>query len=130
MKLHYLIGIMLLALVLAGCARPPPLPEVPKCDTKECFIAAANDCNDIGLTLDEDFGVIEYTSKECMLTKKVISLDPSETKEMKELVEGKWMTCKYEKGEFDRNWLDSLILGMQKCEGKLKETLVDILLFA
>lgn len=104
--------------------------EVADCTTKECFISSANDCNEISITLTEDAGVFTYSSStECVFTKTLVSLDPSETQEMKSLLEGKSLTCEYEKGEFDQRWITSFIFGTEECEGELKDILVELIAF-
>lgn len=139
---------LLLLLLIIGCSSSPqqapflttpptqsaptdaPTPSATICTTKECFISSANDCNDIDLTLTEDAGVLKYSSsKDCLFTKTLVSLNPNETQEMKNLLEGKSLTCKYEKGTFDQRWANSLIFGSEYCEGELKDILVELLVF-
>ena len=135
----------LLALVLlAGCSSPAPqAPEVSApepttlpvadaaCTTKECFISLAGDCKEISLTFTEDAGVLKYSSsKDCVFTKTLVSLNADETQEMKNLFEGKSLTCRYEKGKFDQRWVTSLIFGIEYCEGELRDILVELIAFA
>ncbi len=136
MKL-YPICIGLLFLLLIGCApqAPPstqesPLPEtsVSACATKECFIASANNCDADGLTLTEDAGTFTYVSKGCVFTKTLVRTEG--TPEIKGLLEGKSLTCAYEKGSFDARWVNSLVYGVELCEGELKDAIVGLLLFA
>ena len=130
-------GLLLLVLI-AGCVSPSPQPPptplpttpVAACTTKECFISSANACNDIDLTLTEDAGVIKYSSsKDCVFTKTLVSLNADETQEMKSLLQGKSLTCRYEKGKFDQRWVTSLIYGTEYCEGELRDTLVELIAF-
>ncbi len=80
------------------------------------------------MTLTEDAGVFKYSSADCVFTKTLISAD--ETPEMKSLLEGKSLTCRYEKGKFDQRWVTSLIFGIEYCEGELKDILVDLIAFS
>lgn len=131
-------GLLFLVLI-AGCVspsqQPPPTspstpPAVAACTTKECFISSANDCKDVDLTLTEDAGVIKYSSsKDCVFTKTLVSLNANETQEMKSLLQGKSLTCRYEKGKFDLRWATSLIFGTEYCEGELRDTLVELIAF-
>jgi len=135
MKLGYLVVVLFLGLVMIGCVAtppevPPPPPPPPPCEGKGCFTTAANDCKTESVTLTESYGVIEFSTKNCVLTKTIISLDPSEDEGMKALLEGKSVTCKYEKGKFNSDWMDSLLMGIETCEGDLRETLSDLLVFA
>ena len=109
----------------------PAPPPAPVCSDKGCFIAAANDCKDLSLTLTEDVGVLNYTSSTgCVFTKALVSLNADETQEMKNLLQGKSMTCKYEKGKFDARLVTTLIYGMEYCEGDLKDILGQLIVFA
>ena len=134
----------LLLLLIAGCAAPATVPSTPAppsipttpatppeaCTTKDCFISSANDCKDIDLVLTEDAGVFRYSTKGCVFTKTLVSLSPGESAEMKDLLQGKSLTCKYEKGKFDQRWVTSLIFGTEYCEGELKDILIELIVFA
>lgn len=128
----FIIGLLL----IVGCVPPQtsapyyaPNSAATTCTTKDCFISAANECNDITMTLTEKAGVIKYSSRDCTFTKTMISLDAKETQEMKNLLEGKSLTCRYERGKFDNSWANSLLLGTEGCEGQLKDILVDLVAF-
>mgnify|MGYP001568433712 CR=1 FL=1 len=136
-KNHTGLIIGLLLLLIVGCV-PPSQQTAPAyapttaatCTTKECFILSANNCEDLTITLTEEAGVFKYSSsKDCTFTKTLISLDAKETQEMKNLLEEKSLTCRYEKGKFDQRWVTSLIFGTETCEGKLKDILVDMIAF-
>lgn len=119
-------------LFIAGCAQPiqKTLPSVADCTTKECVISSANDCNDNSVTLTEDAGILKYSSsKDCVFSKTLVSLNANENSEMKNLLEGKSLMCKYENGKFDQRLVTSLIFGTEYCEGELKDILVKLLLF-
>jgi hypothetical protein len=49
---------------------------------------------------------------------------------MKNILEGKNLTCKYEVGKFDENWTSSLILDIENCEGELRDKLTSLSAFA
>ena len=139
MEIHKTSWIILgmLILLLTGCV-PPNQQNAPTyvptsaatCTTKECFISSANDCKDMTIALTEEFGVIKYSSSiGCVFTKTLISLDAKETQEMKTLLEGKSLTCRYEKGKFNQRWANSLLLGIEDCQGQLKDILVKMIAF-
>ena len=132
-----LAGLLFLLLV-AGCSAPSQqalstsesAPLAADCTTKECFTASANDCKDSTLTFTEDAGVIRYSSsKDCVFTKTLVSLNVNESQEMKNLLQGKSLTCNYEKGIFDQRWVTSLIFGTESCEGELRDILVELIAF-
>jgi len=105
-------------------------PVTNACTTKDCFTSLANKCNSTNLTITEPAGVFRYSSsKDCVFTKTLVSLNDNETQEMKNLLEGKSLTCSYEKGKFDRRWVNSLIFGTEYCRGELKDILGDLLVF-
>jgi len=140
MQKHYrsllLASGLLLILFVAGCASPSQTvsansPATAGCSTKECFISAANNCNEVSLTLTEDIGVLKYSSsKDCVFTKTLVSVNENETPELKKLLSGKSLTCMYKNGAFDEQWVTSLIFGTEFCEGKLKDILGQLVLFA
>lgn len=132
-------------LFLAGCVSPAPTVATPTptpaptptltaagCTDKECFITAANECRELELTLTEEAGgVFTYSSSTgCVFTKTLVTLSAGEDQELKRLLEGKRLTCRYERGAFDPRWVTSLIFGTESCEGELKEALAQLLVFA
>ena len=135
---------LLFLMFMAGCTSPsqpapktqtenltPLTPPTAICSDKECFISAANECQDTSITLTEDMGILKYSSsKDCVFTKTLVSLNENETQEMKNILQGKSLTCKYEKGKFDQRLVTSLIYGMEYCEGELKDTLGQLIVFS
>ncbi|MBI4440536.1 hypothetical protein HY639_00045 [Candidatus Woesearchaeota archaeon] len=107
---------------------PVAAPSAPECAAKDCFVSAANDCKEVSVTLTEEVGVFNLSSSDCIFTKKVASLN--ENTEMRTLLAGKSLTCKYGKGKFDQRWVSSLLGGIDACTGDLKYILVDLLVFS
>ena len=128
----YILGLAFLLLI--GCnAQETPTQEAPDvlesaCTTKECFIASAQECNADEMTLTEDAGTFTYSAKDCIFTKTLVST--SGTPEIKNALEGKSLTCAYQKGSFDTRWINSLVYGVELCQGELKDAIVGLLLFA
>jgi hypothetical protein len=146
MRIAYLLTVAILFLFLAGCcALLPPAQNLSTnntqnltiapstnatCEDEACFIAAANNCENMSLTVTDDVGTFSYSSsKYCIFTKTLVSLNANETQEMKNLLEGKNMTCIYERGKFDQRWVTSLIYGIEYCDGELKDRLGDLTVF-
>ncbi len=83
---------LLFVLFVASCKStsqtiPAAKSETAGCNTKECFISAANNCNEASLTFSEDIGVIKYSSsKGCVFTKTIVSVSENETPEMNKLL--------------------------------------------
>ncbi len=138
-RLAVLTAGMLAVLAVSGCCnifpQPGPAPTpVPQpnvtCSDAGCFIEAANDCEDMNLTLIGDVGTFAYSSSEyCVFTKTLVSLGANESQAMKGFLEGRNMTCTYERGEFNPAWVTSLIGGMEYCHGDLKDRLGELLIF-
>ena len=83
------------------------------------------------MTLEEDVGVIKYlSSKDCVFTKTIVSVNDGEASDVKKILSGKSLTCEYKNGAFDQRWVNSLIFGTEHCEGKLKDVLGQLILFA
>jgi hypothetical protein len=146
MRVAYVLAAGVIFIFLAGCCGlfPPAkntssnntqnMTNVPSknvtCGNETCFIAAANNCENMSLTVTDDVGTFSYSSSgSCIFTKTLVSLNANETQEMKNLLEGKNMTCIYTKGKFDQRWVTSLIYGIENCQGELKDRLGDLTLF-
>lgn len=132
-----LFAFVLFLLLIVGCSSPSqqvsqtsPTATIG-CSDKDCFISAANDCKEISVTLTDDVGVFKYeSSKNCVFTKTLVSVNDNETPEMKTLLQGKSLTCRYKKGNFDDRLVTSIIFGTEYCDGKLKDILGQLVLFA
>ena len=100
------------------------------CTTTECFVKAANDCRKAKLEIVDDADMFwRYRSSAFCggLEKTLVFLNDKETAPMKELLEGKSLSCDYTKGKFDQRWVTSLIFGLENCRGELKENLGQLL---
>lgn len=127
-----LLGGIILFVIFAGCASSPP--QNSRCSDKTCFITAANDCGSLEITMQEDIGTFRYSSspsfsQNCTFTKTLVSLNSSESQAMKNMLEGKNMTCRYTKGKFDQRLVTTLTGGMEYCRGDLKDNLGRLMIF-
>lgn len=138
-RIALVLAATLMALALAGCCniipQPGPAPApVPQpnatCSDAACFIAAANNCEDMNVTLSGGVATFAYTSSQsCVFTKTLVSVDENETRQMKDFLNGKSMTCIYERGRFNPGLVSSLVDGMEYCNGDLKDALSELLVF-
>jgi hypothetical protein len=141
-RIALVLAAMLMMLAFAGCCNiiPQPVPPVPgqndtptpngTCSDAACFIAAANNCEDMNVTLRGSVATFAYTSSQsCVFTKTLVSVDANETQQMKDFLEGKSMTCIYERGKFNPGLVTSLVDGMEDCIGDLKDALGQLLIF-
>ncbi|VVB65555.1 Uncharacterised protein [Candidatus Gugararchaeum adminiculabundum] len=133
-----------LLILLAGCSSPSqpssvknstpsiqPNTTTGECTSEtECFISAANNCDNANLTLTDNVGTFQYSASGCVLTKTLVILNANETPEMKNALEGKNMTCIYETGKFNSELVTSLLSGIEYCNGDLKEALGELVLFS
>jgi len=107
------------------------LPSGPtQCKTNECFIEIANKCGTTSLHISDETGSSSYYTENCVFNKTINNIDPGESQEMKDLLEGKELSCNYEQGQFDERWVNSLVLGFEECEGSLRDVLGDLIAFA
>ena len=100
-----------------------------------CFIKAANNCENLSILFTDSVGTFNYTSTgysptDCVFTKTLVTLNSSETAEMKTLLEGKNMTCGYSKGKFDARLVTTLVSGIEYCRGDLKDALGGLIVFS
>lgn len=130
MSKYLILGIFL----LAGCCSLLPTQTGTHsnlCTDKTCFIAAANDCNSTNLSVTESFGLMRYeTTTDCAFTKTLVKVDDNESQEMKNLLEGKNLTCVYAKGNFDPGLVNTLMEGTENCTGDLKVNLAKLVIFS
>ncbi|MBL7055276.1 hypothetical protein ISS07_00010 [Candidatus Woesearchaeota archaeon] len=117
-----LILILAILIFIVGCGpEDSKTDDSVECGTRECFLQKAANCETSEYTSTEDFGTIKYQTEDCTLTKTLVRL--SEDDELKDLIEGKSMTCEYNFNGLKNAWVDSLIEDVEGCEGELKEIL-------
>jgi hypothetical protein len=118
-----MIGLFLL---IVACGTKPEVKTFV-CDSEECFIEKANNCEDVTLNATEEYGTLAYSSKNCTFTKTLLSTTGEE--EIRKLIEGKSLSCTYEQGKFDQRWISSIVFGIEYCDGELKDRIVDLMAF-
>lgn len=100
------------------------------CQDSDCFITAANACENSTFYSTEDIGLVMYETKDCFFVKTIVKTNDNELPEVTSLVEGKSLICKYNYGEFDNGWINSLSDGIESCQGDLKEALGSLIVFS
>ena len=103
---------------------PSPLES---CADKTCFIQKAESCAPAKFLQDEKGTLVQYTTKQCVLTKKIIKVSSQESAHIREAVAGKSMTCSYQQGYFNANWINTMTIDIQHCEGQLKDAIQSLL---
>lgn len=93
----------------------------------DCFIERANECNSARFegTIG-DGTIVEYSVEDCVLTKKISEFSDTEPEEVKSFFGEKEMICEYEKGNFNEDLIDGLSLGIDECEGELKDAIIEL----
>ncbi len=102
------------------------IPYSSSCNNKECFIESANLCDKASFSQEEGTITVEYSTEDCILTKKVIALDDSEPDEVKELFIDQEMKCRYAQDNFDPYMIDGFLNEVDQCEGALKDLIFQI----
>ena len=100
------------------------------CKTDECFISAANLCENSTFYSNEDLGFVRYETSECFFMKTVVKANDKEIPEVKEMVEGKGLLCQYDFGNFDEKWISSISDDLENCQGPLKDAIGELILFS
>tara|TARA_Y100000034_G_C6907521_1_gene421623 strand:- start:66 stop:659 length:594 start_codon:yes stop_codon:yes gene_type:complete len=113
--------ILVLILIIFGV-----ILSLDSCNDKECFVQSANLCEKAVFTQVEKTITVNYETKDCVLIKKIIDLDNSEPKEVKDLFLNQEMSCNYEKGEFDSSFIESFSMNVVQCNGSLKDLIEQV----
>jgi len=122
------LAAVVLAVLCAGCMTNNPAPATTQ--DPAAFIAAANDCRAMNLTVTNTIGTFNYQStSDCALLKTLVKVNASELAEVRNMVEGKKMVCGYTKGNFDSRWVTTLIGGVEYCHGDLRDGLAELIVF-
>ncbi|MBS3138023.1 hypothetical protein J4232_06335 [Candidatus Woesearchaeota archaeon] len=127
-KSQLIIGLVLLVVIIFFVFYLKSFSAVD-CTNEQCFLENANNCNAARYQITVDQIQYEFTTdNDCNVVKKIVKLSDEEPKEIKELIEGKSMTCSYVKNNFNQELLTTLLSGLDKCTGQLKEGLYEIVL--
>ncbi|MBD3304084.1 hypothetical protein GF343_02985 [Candidatus Woesearchaeota archaeon] len=116
------LAVLLIVVVVFGLAYVAPT----KCETEACFISKANKCMAATFTNQIEGTTVYYETNNCVLTKKIQALDPSEPKEIVNAFLGKSMTCKFNKNDFSLLFLNSITGYLEACDGPLKDKIIEI----
>jgi len=116
-----IVGILILAAIAAAYFWLLPMLTVQSCADEACFITAADDCKTATFSNALAGSVFEYKTKNCILTKTLIQINETEPAEIRDLLEGKSMTCNYAKGNFAPELVLTISIGIEACQGELKD---------
>ncbi|MBW3011553.1 hypothetical protein KY311_00030 [Candidatus Woesearchaeota archaeon] len=96
--------------------------------TEKTFVALSQNC--LYSNYDQEItggSVVTNKARGCSVTREITKVAESEPIEVKYLLEGKKMVCHFERGEFDENNLDYMTQDLDKCEGELKDILLELM---
>src|SRR4030042_927499 len=88
------------------------------------FIRAANDCE--AATYEKKIGTATFSMEitpDCIIIKKVIAMDESEPKEIRDLFVGAEMECTYDRGNFDTDYVTQISGNLGYCTGTLVDAI-------
>ena len=105
---------------------PDEFPGALDCgDDKELFVKRANKF--VPATLKIDFkGTIYrcHVDNAGHFIKRIETVSPCEPWDMGDFLRDKYLTARYGRGRFYREWVDSLSWGLENCDGPLKDAFV------
>ncbi len=104
------------------------LTRTVECETEECFFLEANACNKAVYTATTGYALFGFETKECSLTKTVLSLSSEEPDSIRDMFVNRSLTCTYREGGLDPRLLNTLLGGLENCKGELKDSLYEIAL--
>lgn len=88
-----------------------------------CFIEQANNCGNARMNTLIAQAEFKFSTNNCQLIKKLVKLSDEEPAAVKQALEGKSMTCKYDKESFDPAYLSTVTSRLDSCSGSLKTAL-------
>ncbi|OYT31823.1 hypothetical protein DRJ22_02295 [Candidatus Woesearchaeota archaeon] len=121
-------GVLIIVIIGILLYLMPAPGNVKVCKTDACFIKAANECTPAVLEKKIATTTLRLEIKEgCVLNKKVIGMDSSEPKEVRDLFENAEMDCYYDKGKFDPTYVTQISGNLGYCSGPLVDAILAVL---
>ncbi len=99
---------------------------VTTCTDPACFTTRAQECLPTVFKQIEVGSEVTYKIQECVLTKELTKFSDAEPVTVRNFFTGKTMRCAYERNNFDRALAQSLLGGLERCDGSLKEAIVQL----
>lgn len=108
------IGACILLLVLIFMMFTFSRDDTVVCNDEDCFMNKSNNCEKAEFLATESIGSVLYSTADCSITKKLVT-PGEEDVEQKKILEGKTIVCNYEKGKLNKDWTDSMFIGIAEC---------------
>lgn len=100
---------------------------VTDCKDQQCFFDMANQCKSAVLIVDEAGTIYKFeSSSDCTFTKTITQISETEPEDIINLFEGKSLNCEYIKNDFETKWVTTLLGGLDRCTGPLKEAFYEL----
>ena len=122
-KFYAVIGVIFIIIVASLFVFLFPLSKDCGYD-KQCFIENAVKGNSVFVKEEVVGSTLEYSLSGNILTKRFIVFDPTEPKEVQDLLKGKEMICIFD--VFDETLIDGIFGGIEYCEGNLKDVVYEL----
>lgn len=92
------------------------------------FIAKANQCQPAVMETTINTATLRIEShNDCSITKTVTAMDETEPQEIRELFVGASMTCSYDRGAFDTDYVTQISGNLGYCEGDLVRAILAVI---
>jgi hypothetical protein len=98
----------------------------PNCDDDACFIKRADACKTAEMQKVIAGSDFSLKTQDCVFEKSVLKVHEAESEVTIGLFEGTSVVCAYSAGDFDSDWISSVSLGLDNCEGSLKDVVEQI----
>ncbi len=118
------IAILIICFVILISYLLPSLSQIDCGNDVDCFVENANKCQTSLLEINEDGTISTYKIEEgCVFHREYTQLSDNEPEIMKDLFEGKSLTCNYVEKNFNEEWVDSITQGIEECDGELVDAI-------
>ena len=93
---------------------------------KKCFIALADKCGRVAVKEEIAGSTIQYSTEGCVLKKMIVNFAEDEPIEIQTLLKDKTIECSYESGNFDEEFIEGILGGIDRCTGSLKDVIYEL----
>lgn len=115
------------ALIPEGTATGGVVVTTTNCGNDiECFKSIAQACGKARVAQMLGTSLLEFTTHDCTLMKRVASFGTEEPAHVVSVLSGKTMECAYQRNALPKELLDGLAGGIESCQGTLKDALYQL----
>jgi len=122
-----LIGLIALTAIVYFFMQPAGVGKAVETGESD-FIAKANQCAPAVTEVEINTATMRIESHDdCSITKTVIAMDETEPEEIRDLFVGSEMTCTYDRGAFDSDYVTQISGNLGYCEGSLVRAILAVI---